>query len=97
MPGPKENTKPISDYLKSLGAVVYNEHGSHYAIGRPDLVACFRGRFVAIEVKRAKGGKVSNVQRAALDKLQKAGALVVIATTLHDFRSQFNGLFTDLE
>lgn len=52
-------------------------------VGVPDLVACYRGRFVAIEVKRAHRGHhpVSGAQRVTLEMIGRRGGHAVTATT----------------
>lgn len=83
MSKPFETTKPISDYLKSLGAFVINLHGSAFAIGFPDLVACLDGRFVAVEVKRP-GETPRKLQVKVLEKITRAGGIAISATTVND-------------
>lgn len=52
--------------------------------GWPDITACLPGgRFWAIETKTAKG-KLRPAQKAVLDNLVKAGALITIARSLED-------------
>jgi len=52
--------------------------------GWPDITACYEGLFVAIEVKRPIGGRLSPGQAVELDTLRRADALVVIARSVDD-------------
>lgn len=51
--------------------------------GWPDLVACYKGRFLAIECK-GEGGKVSVEQAVCLSELDDAGAITVVAWGVED-------------
>lgn len=52
--------------------------------GWPDLTACYAGHFLAIEVKRPIGGRLSPEQAATLHSLWQQGALIVVARSLDD-------------
>lgn len=47
--------------------------------GMPDILITFNGRPVFIELKRSKGGEVSEAQRECHQRLMLAGAVVVVA------------------
>lgn len=49
--------------------------------GLPDLIACVKGRMVAIEVK-APGKKPTRFQEAFLKRLDDAGALTIVASSV---------------
>jgi Holliday junction resolvase len=53
--------------------------------GIPDLMAMKEGRAVFIEVKRP-GGKVSDLQKYTIEKLQKAGFEAFAAWSVEDVR-----------
>ena len=50
----------------------------------PDLTGCYAGFCLAIEVKRAVGGRLSFEQADCLNRLYQAGALVVVARSVDD-------------
>ena len=52
--------------------------------GVPDLALIIAGRPYFLELKRAKGGRLSNDQRAMHDELRAAGAVVAVANGLDD-------------
>ena len=46
--------------------------------GAPDITGCYRGRAVAIETKRAKGGEQRKTQKNFQAVWEKAGGIYVI-------------------
>mgnify|MGYP003136280109 CR=1 FL=1 len=50
--------------------------------GISDIICCVRGTFLAIEVKREKGGKLSIYQKAFLDTVREVGGVAIVATNL---------------
>ena len=90
MPARKESSTQtaIIRYLRRVGAVVYNNHGSGYTgAGRPDLVACCRGRFIAIEVKR-EGEQPTKIQLYELDMIRASGGLAFAAWSVADVKQK---------
>lgn len=63
--------------LRQIGAVVWSQTGAIGAVGRPDLVVCYRGRFIALELK-APTGRPSPAQLAQLDAVRHAGGTAAI-------------------
>lgn len=47
--------------------------------GTPDVLACINGRFVALELKRERGGKPDALQAYALGQIVRARGFAVIA------------------
>jgi len=75
----------IIDYLRSVGAYVVKVVKASKA-GVPDLIACYNGRFIAIEVKK-EGGRVSSIQEYNLEKIIEAQGLAIIAYRVEDVKS----------
>ena len=84
--------KEIIDFLKSKGAWVIKVPGSHLVgggdktalvpllPGTPDLLACYKGRFLGIEVKAPKKGvRVKGEQVAQGEAIQKSGGWWLVA------------------
>ena len=68
----------IKAYLKSIGAYFIKTHGDRFSkVGTPDIIACIKGKFVAIEVK-AENGKPSELQRYHIQQINNAGGYSVI-------------------
>ena len=86
----KENeiTNKIRDYLKTLPECFsWKEHGGLYGTtGIPDIIVCYRGRFVAFEVKGEKG-KVTVLQMVTIRKIQAAGGIAAVVRSVDDVRA----------
>ena len=72
--------KEIVAYLKSLGdkcwwaPYVQNGYGKN---GVPDYLVCYRGRFLALEVKK-EGGKPTPWQTHQIEAIAEAGGVVEV-------------------
>lgn len=65
--------RKIQDALRAREAFVFKVHGSqHMMAGLPDLVVCYRGLFIALEVK-LPGNKPSAVQVLRIKQIRAAG------------------------
>ena len=74
----------IRQYLDSIGAWHIKTHGNMFSkAGTPDIIACIKGQFVAIEVKRPKG-VVSKLQEAQIQLIKKAGGIAFVAYSVED-------------
>ena len=76
----------ILKFLRALGpacwvikAAVCNERGV------PDILCCYRGRFVGFEVKTVKG-RISGAQRVQNDRIRCAGGRAVVVRSVADVR-----------
>lgn len=82
--------KKITDYLDSLGAYYLKVHGSAYQpAGTPDLLCSVNGRFVGIEVKKPKGGIVSELQKFKIKEIQNSGGIAFVANSLDVVKREF--------
>ena len=80
----------IKRYLDKLGAYHVKIHGSAYMpAGTADLLACVKGRFVAIEVKKPKGGVVSPLQNLKIKQVINAGGISFVARSVEDVKKVF--------
>lgn len=78
--------KKIIDFLKSKGVYVVKIISASQA-GVPDVICCYRGRFVAIEVKRPETLKnVSRLQAYNLDKITEAGGIGFVACSVEQVK-----------
>lgn len=69
----------IQRLLRRRGAWCVNVHGA--GVGRngiPDILACYRGRFISIEVKQARG-RVRPQQAYELERIRRAGGCAIVA------------------
>lgn len=52
--------------------------------GAPDLLVCYLGRFIALEVKADKGGRVSPQQSLMLRKIEAAGGTAQVVRSVDE-------------
>lgn len=81
--------KQVVQVLKDRGAYYFYPVTSGYgASGVPDIVACYKGRFVGIECKAGKN-KPTDLQQRNLDAIVGSGgiALVINETNVADLVS----------
>ena len=68
----------IKKYLISLGGDIFfwKEHGGPYGTsGIPDIICCYKGRFLGLEAK-LPGGKLTELQKRTLDKINAADGVI---------------------
>ena len=84
----------IMDYIKSIGGlpVKFNNIGIYAKAGVSDILACVRGRFVAIEVKRP-GQKPSALQVNFINAINSIGGLAFWADNLEDVKDKLKELY----
>lgn len=76
----------IKKWLKDKGYWFFKVHGSIFQpSGIPDILACIDGKFVAIEVKRTKGGVISPLQKAQIEKIKENGGIAGVASSMEEF------------
>ena len=67
----------IKKYLTSLGEDVFfwKEHGGPYGTsGIPDIIICYKGRFIGMECK-LPDGRLTELQKRAISKINRAGGI----------------------
>ena len=74
MASEKNFENKIKAYLKEKGAwyIKYWGGGNFTKAGIPDLLICYKGKFIAVEVK-AENGKPSELQLYHIRKIKEAG------------------------
>jgi len=86
-------TAAILDYLQLRGAFVFKVWGGPVQRpGLPDIIACLKGRFMAIEVKvpqplstpKQVERFLSPAQRRQLDAIARAGGTALVITDVFD-------------
>jgi hypothetical protein len=74
--------REIQTAVKRRGAFCFKIHGSEYMMaGLPDLIICYRGRFIGLEVKMP-GGRLSVRQGYVHGRLKAAGATIAVVTSV---------------
>lgn len=74
----------IKDEVKKRGGRSFKIHGDDEGfqeIGIPDLLICYKGRFVGAEVKQP-GGKLRPTQRVILHEIYNAGGVAAVLETV---------------
>ena len=92
----KTITNQILKYLKSIPeCFAFKEHGSIYGVsGLPDIICCYKGKFVAFEVKTEKG-KLSKLQEMTIAKIQKANGMAFKVTSLEEVKEILKGVMPE--
>ena len=68
----------VTKILKEFGAYYfYPVMGGYGRSGIPDIISCYKGRFIAIECK-AGNNKVTALQEAELKKIEDARGYVLV-------------------
>ena len=78
----------IRKYLASLGSDVFfwKEHGSVYGTnGVPDIICCYKGRFLGLECK-LPGGRLTKLQKRAIEKINRAGGVACRVESVEDVK-----------
>ena len=74
----------IIDRLKAEGGFWVKIHGGPMQqTGIPDIVGCYKGKFIGIEVK-IPGNKPSSLQTVVLKELEEAGAKCGVAYSIEE-------------
>ena len=76
----------IRRYLKKIGAKTYKMHGGpHGHAGAPDIIGAYKGRPLALEVKRP-GEDTTPTQKVELRGWEKAGAIAGKVTSVQEVK-----------
>ena len=84
----REIVAAIKKYLSSLGSDVFfwKEHGSVYGTnGVPDIICCYKGRFLGLECK-LPGGRLTELQKCAIEKINRAGGVACRVESVEDVK-----------
>lgn len=79
--------RAIRAYLEDAGAFTFKIHGGPQMMsGLPDIVCCFKGFFIGIEVKQP-GQKPTPRQEFVHSQIKRAGGVAIVATCVDDVAS----------
>lgn len=75
----------IKQYLKTVEYLYFfKEHGGLYGTaGVPDIICCYKGQFIALEVK-APDGKATALQDATIKRIRKAGGVAEVVRSVEE-------------
>lgn len=81
--------KSIMDYLKKVpGCFAWKEHGGMYGVaGIPDIICCYKGKFLAFEVKRPDVGRITRLQTMTIGKINAAGGKATVVYSVDDVKN----------
>jgi len=81
----KNITNKILKYLKSLdGCFCFKMHGGRYSTaGVPDIICCYKGKFVSFEVK-TESGKLTKLQEITINKIRTSNGIAFKVTSLNE-------------
>lgn len=87
--------KEITAYLKSLGPkcwfAPYVQNGMGKA-GVPDLLVCYRSKFVSVEVKAAENKKPTTWQEREMNAIVAADGVAIVAWNVEHVKACFQTL-----
>ena len=84
--------KRLQAIMERRGAWVMNvTPGGGISTGTPDLVMCYRGRFIALEVKQPRSYPTA-VQRYVIKQIQDAGGVAEVVRSEADLVRLLNNL-----
>lgn len=77
----------IRKYLATLeDCFFWKEHGGQYGTaGIPDIIVCYRGRFVGLEAK-AGANRAPRLQAATIQQILAAGGVAAVVRSVEDVR-----------
>jgi len=83
----QEIVDSIKKYLQSVPNLFYwKEHGGQFGTaGIPDLIVCYKGKFIAFECKRP-GGKPTILQRITMNRIDNAKGIVKVVTSVEQVK-----------
>lgn len=87
----------ILKYLKSVGAYTIKVSAATKA-GIPDVIICYKGKFLAIEVKKPETkNNVSALQKANISMIEAAGGIATVAWSKDMVKTFIDNIDKELE
>lgn len=84
----KDIVAAIKRYLKTVeGCFFWKEHGGMYGTaGIPDIICCYRGRFIGLEVK-TDTGQPTQLQLVTMRKIREAEGIAMVVRSVDEVKS----------
>lgn len=91
-------SKEVTTYLESKGAIVNNQTGGMFSkVGVSDLLVCYKGYFIALELK-VGNYKPDPLQISYLQKVRDAGGFgLILRDTLQELMVLLSCIDNDIE
>lgn len=84
--------RDIRRFLTESGAFWSNVQGGPGSKpGDPDIVVCFRGRYIGLEAK-SHNGRQTPIQRTRENEIRNAGGIYAIVRTVDDVKVVLEGI-----
>lgn len=93
----KQLIQGIRNYLATLSECFFwKEHGGQYGTaGIPDIIVCYKGKFVAFEAKVGRN-KPTKLQSATIEQIQNAGGYAMVVRSVADAQTLIGAIDTEL-
>jgi len=92
----KEVQAKITKWLAKRDGVWFTKSVLMNSNGVPDLLICYRGVFIALEVKRPVGGRLSALQKIQIEAIEKAGGVARVVRSLDEVKEIINKIDDDI-
>lgn len=81
----------IRKYLATLPECFFwKEHGGQYGTaGIPDIIVCYKGRFIALEAKVGRN-QPTRLQAATIDQIRRAGGTACVVRSVDEVKEIMN-------
>jgi Holliday junction resolvase len=76
--------KEIEEYLDNKRIFHFRPGADSTKAGLPDIVACYQGRFIALELKRPKTGSAQGHQKIVSREIAKNGGITAFPRSLDE-------------
>lgn len=86
--------KDIIDYLHSIGAWTVKTIQCNKS-GVPDILACYDGKFVALEVKRDEGARQNEtkpLQKRTIKQINSSGGIAAVVISVKEAKECLQSL-----
>ena len=92
----KTITNQILKYLKTEPeCFAFKEHGGLYGVsGLPDIICCYKGKFMAFEVKTTQG-RLSKLQEITIKRINESGGMAFKVTSLQEVKDVLKGVMPE--
>lgn len=84
--------KHITKFLTQKQAWWYIAVAGTAKKGVPDLIVCYGGYFIGLELKRPKGGKITRVQKQNLHHITEQGGLGICCHSVEFLSELFDAI-----
>lgn len=88
--------KEIEDYLDKRRIFHFRPGADSTKSGLPDIVACYRGRFISMETKRPKTGRAQGHQKTIAEEIARNGGITSFPRDLETVKKILNNIDRDV-